>query len=67
RRLGLPCLVFGSLGQVSLLNTFCHIHTPLVISAWRDGVGLILGVLLGAVVFLVVERFTPPPRERSEA
>ena len=67
RRLGLPCLVFGSLGQVSLLNTFCHIHTPLVISAWRDGIGLVLGVLLGAAVFLLVERFMTPPRERSEA
>ncbi len=67
RRLGLPCLVFGSLGQVSLLNTFCHIHTPLVISVWRDGIGLLLGVLLGAAIFLVVERITPPPRERSEA
>ena len=67
RRLGLPCLVFGSLGQVSLLNTFCHIHTPLVISVWRGGVGLVLGVLLGAAVFLLAERFTPPPRERSEA
>jgi len=67
RRLGLPCLVFGSLGQVSLLNTFCHIHTPLVISAWRDGIGLVLGILLGAAIFLIVERMTPPPRERSEA
>lgn len=67
RRLGLPCLVFGSIGQVSLLNTFCHIHTPLLISAWRDGIGLVLGVLIGAGIFLLVERFTPPPRERSEA
>ncbi len=67
RRLGLPCLVFGSLGQVSLLNTFCHIHTPLVISVWRDGIGLVLGILLGAAVFLLVERVMPPPRERSEA
>ena len=67
RRLGLPCLVFGSLGQVSLLNTFCHIHTPLVISVWRDGIGLVLGVLLGAAVFLLVERLMPPPQERSEA
>ena len=67
RRLGLPCLVFGSLGQVSLLNTFCHIHTPLVISVWRDGIGLVLGIVLGAAVFLLVERIMPPPRERSEA
>ena len=67
RGLGLPCLVFGSLGQVSLLNTFCHIHTPLVISAWRGGIGLLLGVLLGAAVFLLVERLLPAPLERSDA
>ncbi len=66
RRLGIPCFVFGSLGQVSLLNTFCHIHTPLIISAWRDGIGLVLGILLGGGVFLLVERFAPPPRLRSE-
>lgn len=55
RQLAMPCFVVGSLGQVSLLNTFCHIHTPLIVSAWRDVIGLILGALLGIGVFLLVE------------
>jgi len=55
RRLAIPAFVVGSLGQVSLLNTFCHIHTPLVISLWRDGLGLFFGALLGAFLFLAIE------------
>lgn len=59
RRLALPCFVAGSIGQVSLLNTFCHIHTPLVISLWRDLLGLILGGALGLIVFLLLEKMLP--------
>lgn len=59
KRLAIPCFVAGSLGQVSLLNTFCHIHTPLVISFWRDLIGLALGTLLGVVAFVVVETLIP--------
>jgi hypothetical protein len=55
RRLAIPAFVVGSLGQVSLLNTFCHIHTPLVISVWRDGLGLLFGALIGSAIFLAVE------------
>jgi hypothetical protein len=55
RNLGIPLYVVGSLGQVSLLNTFCHIHTPLIISAWRDVTGLILGALIGLAGFLLLE------------
>jgi hypothetical protein len=61
RRLAIPCFLVGVLGQVSLLNTFCHIHTPLVISLWRDILGLVIGIALGAGVFLVVERAAPAP------
>ncbi len=55
RRLAIPAFVVGSLGQVSLLNTFCHIHTPLIVSLWRDGLGLVIGVLIGAAIFLCGE------------
>ncbi len=55
RRLAIPAFVVGSLGQVSLLNTFCHIHTPLIISVWRDGLGLFFGALIGAALFLGLE------------
>ena len=51
RAWGLPLLAFGMLGQVSLLNTFCHIHTPLYISILRAANGLILGLLIGLVVW----------------
>lgn len=64
RNIGLPLFLFGCLGQVSLLNTFCHIHTPLLISFWRNLVGLGLGVLIGGVVLWVWEwcerRFKKP-------
>jgi hypothetical protein len=55
KSIGLPLFVFGCLGQVSLLNTFCHIHTPLTISLWRNVVGLVLGMGLGAIAFLGYE------------
>jgi hypothetical protein len=32
-----PLFLVGAIGQVSLLNTFCHLHTPLVASLWRAG------------------------------
>ena len=51
RSLGLPLFVFGCIGQVSLLNTFCHIHTPLIISFWRGVVGLAIGTIAGWIAF----------------
>jgi glycosyltransferase involved in cell wall biosynthesis len=48
------CLVGGIIGQVSALNTFCHFHTPLNISIVRTAYGLIAGLLLGLVFYLLV-------------
>ena len=56
RRWGLPLLAFGLIGQVSMVNTFCHIHTPLAVSVMRAANGLILGLLAGIVVWLLVRR-----------
>ena len=56
RRLWVPLLLVGAIGQVSLLNTFCHIHTPLTLSLIRAGNGMLLGILLGAVLVWVVAR-----------
>jgi hypothetical protein len=44
-------LIGASIGQLSLVNTFSHIHTPLWISALRTGLGLLLGFVLGWLVF----------------
>jgi hypothetical protein len=35
------------IGQLSILNTFSHIHTPLLVSMWRTLLGLVLGFALG--------------------
>ncbi|MGC8669162.1 MAG: DUF5693 family protein [Chthonomonadales bacterium] len=55
RKWALPLFVVGVVGQVSLLNTFCHIHTPLHLSIIRGSTGLVLGAAIGAAVFLGLE------------
>ncbi len=49
----LPLLILGAIGQISMINTFIHIHTPLVISGLRTFHGLWLGVLAGLVFILI--------------
>ncbi len=45
--MSLVLCVFGVVGQVSILNTFCHFHTPLEISYTRVLLGMGIGVLFG--------------------
>jgi len=54
--LGLPLVALGMLGQVSLVNTFCHIHTPLMMSVMRIVNGLVLGVIFGWILWRFVGR-----------
>ncbi|WP_308636668.1 DUF5693 family protein [Paenibacillus silvisoli] len=42
--------IVGSIGQLSMVDTFAHIHTPLPISLIRDLLGLVLGALIGLVM-----------------
>lgn len=50
-----PLLILGGVvGQASILNTFSHFHTPLLISAARCFIGLGAGLLLGLVAIPVV-------------
>jgi hypothetical protein len=51
-----PLLLVGAIGQVSLLNTFCHLHTPLAASLWRAGIGFALGIALALVLYFVLDR-----------
>jgi len=45
-----PLLLAGVIGQVSLVNTYAHIHTPLLVSLLRSFNGLWLGILGGLVL-----------------
>jgi Family of unknown function (DUF5693) len=48
-------LLGGVVGQSSILNTFSHFHTPLLISFQRAFIGLGAGLLLGYVSLYVVQ------------
>ena len=52
----LPLLVVGAIGQSSLMDTFCHLHTPLVISGLHGLIGWVLGALFGTAVWLAASR-----------
>ncbi len=47
----------GTIAPISILNTFSHIHTPLMISMIRTVNGLALGVLIGLGVAFVANIF----------
>ncbi len=45
-----PLLVAGVVAQASILNSFSHYHTPLVVSLQRTLIALALGLLVGLVL-----------------
>ncbi|HRQ09869.1 MAG: DUF5693 family protein [Trueperaceae bacterium] len=45
-----PLLTAGVVAQASILNSFSHYHTPLLISLERTGVALLVGLVIGAVL-----------------
>jgi hypothetical protein len=51
-------LMLGAIGQTSVVNTMCHLHTPLTVSLTRIGVGLVLGGIIGLMVWGAVNRFS---------
>ena len=50
-----PILMAGLMGQISLINTYAHIHTPITISLVRSGHGLWMGMLIGIVAIIILE------------
>lgn len=43
------------IGQVSLVNTYAHIHTPLLIALQRSLNGLVLGIVVAVLAVLIVK------------
>ena len=46
----LPLLIFAAIAPVSLVNTYAHIHTPILISLTRSVYGMIIGFIIGMIV-----------------
>lgn len=66
----LPLAALGLIGQISLVNTFAHLHTPLFVSAFRAFNGLWLGVALGLALiaaWYLGKRMLEAGSRRSEA
>ncbi|WP_088104292.1 DUF5693 family protein [Halalkalibacter urbisdiaboli] len=60
-------LVLGFLGFASLVGTFTHLHTPLLISIIRSGYSLLLGFLVGLAfigIFKLIEHYVYPEVEK---
>ena len=51
--------IIGVVALISLINSFCHIHTPLNISLYRTCLGIVLGLVFTFLylgLYLVLER-----------
>ncbi len=59
RAVGGFLLVVGAIGQTSIVNTMCHLHTPIHLSLIRIAIGLLIGCILGGLGWLVIRGFVP--------
>lgn len=46
-------LIVGTLGQLTMVSTFTHIHTPIMMSTLRTLLGLGLGIIFGLVLIAI--------------
>jgi len=53
----LPLITIGAIGQGDIVDTFCHLHSPLFLSALRAGIGWVLGAFFAVIVYIVLDRF----------
>jgi len=49
----IPIIIIGTIGPVTLINTFCHIHTPFLFSMLRTFNGAWLGLVLGLIIIVI--------------
>jgi len=55
---GLYLILLGAIGQASVIGTFTHLHTPLMISFLRVVYGLALGAVIGLALIAAWEILT---------
>jgi hypothetical protein len=48
-------LAVGVLAPISMINSFCHTHTPLAVSVSRSVSGLIIGIVIGLILYMIYE------------
>jgi hypothetical protein len=51
---GRAWIALGMVGQASIINTFCHLHSPIVLAYLRSIIGIVIGAILGGILIRVV-------------
>ena len=54
RAIALGVLVLATIGQSDVVNTMCHIHTPVFFDLWRSLAGIVIGGVVGAIALWVL-------------
>jgi len=60
----IPIIIIGTIGPVTLINTFCHIHTPFLFSMLRTFNGVWLGLALGLIAVTIFYYLVKISREK---
>lgn len=47
--------IFAVMGPVSLVNTYGHIHTPLLVSLLRSVYGIVIGLVVGLILIWIIK------------
>jgi len=55
-------ILIGMIGQTSMINTFCHIHTPIIMSLQRTFHGYWLGLVFGVIAIFIIRKIENPLR-----
>lgn len=51
-------ILLGYIGVLSMVNTFEHLHHPIVLEIMRSGIGLIIGLLISLPLLWLTNRFS---------
>lgn len=52
----LPLMIFAAIGPISLVNTYAHIHTPVLISIIRSVYGILIGLVIGLILIWCIKQ-----------
>jgi hypothetical protein len=49
-------VMVGGIGLTDVVNTFCHLHTPVMTSLFRNIEGIVLGLVIGVVIWTLLHK-----------
>jgi len=49
-----PFAFIGAIGYTSIINTFCHLRTPVYLSLYRVGYSVLFGIIIGAIGIIIM-------------